>query len=60
MGTEPPLKTNAPIDSKTSGQIFMRLGMKIPSVWADVMEYFSFDLRSPKWSKTPLTMYKPN
>ena len=43
-GAEPPLKTNVPIDSKTSGQIFMRFGIKFLSVWAGVMGYVSFDL----------------
>ena len=39
MGAEPPLKTNVPIDSKTSRQIFMRFGIKILGAWAGVMRY---------------------
>ena len=58
-GAEPPLKTNVPIDSKTSGQIFMRFGIKILSIWAGVMGYVSFDLGGPKGGKTPLMMYIP-
>ena len=58
-GAEHPLKTNVPIDSKTSGHIFMRFGIKILSVWAGVMGYASFDWGGAKESNTPLTMYIP-
>ena len=38
------MKTNVPIDSKSSGQIFMSFGIKIRSAWVGVMGYVSFDL----------------
>ena len=51
------MKTNVPIDSKTSGQTFMRFRIKILSVWVGVMGYVSFDLGALKGAKPPNDVY---
>ena len=56
-GGRTPLKINVLIDSKTSGQIFMRFGIKMLSIWAGIMRYVSFDLGKPKWGKPPNNIY---
>ena len=56
-GGRTPLKINVPIDSKTSGQIFMRFGIKMLSIWAGIMRYVSFDLARPKGGKPPNNVY---